>query len=59
MNSHEIPLIEDLTLSRIGDLICINYGYAKQDLGDFIHRDERTFRRKANGTAKIYQKDVG
>lgn len=58
MNSHEIPLIEDLTLSRIGDLICINYDYAKQDLGDFIHRDERTFRRKANGTAKIYQKDV-
>ena len=58
MNTHKIPLIQDLTLSRIAELICINYDYARQDLGDFIHRDERTFRRKANGTAKIFQKDV-
>ena len=58
MNTHKIPLIQDLTLSRIAELICVNYDYARQDLGDFIHRDERTFRRKANGTAKIFQKDV-
>lgn len=58
MNKHEAPLIDGLTLARIGDLLCNKHNCERGDLGDFIYRDERTFRRKASGKAKIYQKDV-
>lgn len=58
MDKYKIPLVEGLTLSRIGDLLCNKYNRKRGELGDFIYRDERTFRRKANGQAQIYQKDV-
>ena len=58
MDKYEAPLIEGLTLAHIGDLLCNKYNRKRSELGDFIYRDVRTFRRKANGEARIYQKDV-
>ena len=53
MNTYSIPLIEDLTLSYIGDLICANFDYRKEDLGSFIFQSSKTFQRKAHQGAKI------
>ena len=58
MEYNRIPLIEDLTLSRIGDLLCNRYNYAREQLGTFIDRDIKTYHRKVNGQSKVFEKDV-
>lgn len=58
MSTYNIPLIEDLTLSYIGDLICANFDYRKEHLGSFIFQSSKTFQRKAHQGAKISKTDV-
>lgn len=58
MNKHEAPLIEGLTLERIGNILCDRYKYKKIALGDFIYCSAKTFSRKATGKSKVFKKDV-
>ena len=58
MNNNKIPLIEGLTLSRIGDMLCTEFKYNRGELGDLLYCSERTYRRKAQGISRITKDDI-